>query len=164
MNREEIEKELWEYIDGTCNEADMQRISILIATDSVWMQEYNELAILHASVPKDLELDQPSMRFTKNVMDKVAAEHLAPATKKYINKGIIRGIAAVFVIMISIALGYAFATANLNADNSGSLLKIGKTNIGNIFNGPAVNWIIYANIVLILLFADTLLRRKRGHN
>ena len=38
------------------------------------------------------ELEAPSMRFTVNVMDEIAHYQIAPATKSYINKNIIRGI------------------------------------------------------------------------
>ncbi len=52
------------------------------------------------------ELEMPSLRFTKNVMEEIAQYQVAPATKNYINKNVIRGIFAFFLIMISGLLIY----------------------------------------------------------
>ena len=40
------------------------------------------------------------MRFTMNVMDAVKEEHVAPAAKTYLNKWVIRSIAAIMMVMI----------------------------------------------------------------
>ena len=163
---EEIESQIWEYIDGTCSETDRVRISTLVATDAVWIQLYNELAILHSMIPEHLETEQPSMRFTKDVMDAIAAEHIAPATGKYINKGIIRGIAAFFIIMLTTVLGYALATANYHTNAPGVLsnLNLNKVNLSKYLNSTTFNIIIAVNVVLALVLIDTVLRRKRAQH
>ena len=55
------------------------------------------------------ELEAPSMRFTKNVMEEISRYHVAPATKSYINKNIIRGIGAFFLTMIAGLFVYVLA-------------------------------------------------------
>ncbi len=160
---EEIERQIWEFIDGTCNETDKVRISTLVATDAVWIQLYNELAILHSMIPEHLETEQPSMRFTQNVMEAVATTQIAPATKKYINKSIIRGIAAIFMIMLTAIFGYALATAH-NDTNSTNLLpklNLNNLNFNRFINSNTMMLFIAVNIVIGLVFFDTMLRRKR---
>ena len=82
---EEIEMMLWEYMDGTCSQADMQRISILVERDETWKAKYAELSAFNADLANGLHLEQPSLRFSKNVMEAVATVKIAPATKMYIN-------------------------------------------------------------------------------
>ena len=157
---EEIEMQLWEYLDGTCSIDDMPRISILIERDPLWKAKYAELSALHNSISNSLELEQPSMRFTQNVMDVVAATHVAPATKKYINKGIIRGIAALFIGMLTAILGYAIANTGDGATSKIALPKLNIGNMSGIFTSGTMMMIIAVNIVIGLVFLDSLLRRK----
>ena len=157
---EEIEMQLWEYIDGSCPINDMQRISILIERDALWKAKYDELSVLHGSLSHSIELEQPSLRFTANIMDAVAATHVAPATKKYINKGIIRSIAALFIGMIAAVLGYAIANAGNGTTAKYTLPKLDISGISGIFNSETVMMIIAVNIVIGLVFLDSLLRRK----
>ena len=159
---EEIEMMLWEYMDGACSEADRQRISLLIERDDVWKQKYGELLALQAEITNSLQSEQPSLRFTKNVMEAVANVKVAPATKQYINKNIIRGIAAFFIITITTLLGYALATANWSAGSTDTLskLNLNKINFSNYFNSSTLNIIIAVNVALGLVLLDSFLRRK----
>jgi len=158
MDREEIERQLWAYIDGTCNEADKNRIAILIAADAVWMQEYNELIALHTSISDNLELEQPSMRFAKDVMDNIAKTNIAPAAKQYINKGVIKGIAAFFIIVIISLIGYSFATADWHGTTKQNIFPDFPFDANGIFNSTFINVFIMVNIVLALVLLDKWLR------
>lgn len=159
---EEIEIQLWEYIDGTCNDNDRQRISTLIEQKAVWKAKYAELLAFNADISSNLELEQPAMRFTQNVMDAVAAQQIAPATKKYINKSLIRGIAAFFITMLASIFGYALATSHGHT-GPGMLPKIdfGNLNYTHYINSSTMKVFISVNIVIGLVFLDTMLRRKR---
>ena len=158
---EGIEMQLWEYLDGTCSVPDMQRISILIERDPVWKQKYGELSALHSGIANSMELEQPSMRFTQNVMDMVAAQHIAPATTKYINKNIIRGIAALFITMLAVIFGYALANSGTSSSVTLPKLDFSKINLSSIFNSTTITSIIMVNIIIGLVLFDTLLRRKK---
>jgi hypothetical protein len=159
---EEIEMQIWEYLDGTCPVADMQRISILIERDNIWKEKYIELSALHEGLSKSLELEQPSLRFTQNVMDAVVKAHVAPATKQYINKGIIRGIAAVFIVMLTTIFGYALAHLKSSPGAANSRLNFTMPDLSSIFNSATFNVIIAVNVVIALVLLDALLRRKRA--
>lgn len=160
---QEIEMRLWEYIDGICSETEGQRIALLIKEDVAWAEKYTALIAFNAELAGSLELDQPSMRFTKNVMEAVAATHIAPATKKYINPFIIMGIAAFFILIIAAVIGYVIATADYTS-KAGSLLsglKYPNLGISDLFSGTFVKVFVMVNIVLALMLADGVLRRKQ---
>jgi len=158
---EEIEIQLWEYIDGSCNSIDRQRISMLIEQDTVWKDKYAELLAFNADISKSMELEQPSMRFTQNIMDAVATQHIAPATKKYINKTIIRGIAAFFITILATVFGYALATAHGSGTSFLPKLNLNNLNLGRYVNSTTMMLFVAVNIVVGLVFLDTMLRTKK---
>src|SRR5574338_166173 len=83
-----IEDRLWEYIDGTLSSSERTRIGELIASQVEWKSKYQELLAVHELL-HSTELSEPSMRFTKNVMEEIGRLQIAPATRTYINKRII---------------------------------------------------------------------------
>jgi len=42
-----IEEKLWDYIDGTCTATEHQVINLLIETDKLYQDKYNELLLLN---------------------------------------------------------------------------------------------------------------------
>ena len=130
------------------------------------MPKFEELSLLHNSLQVSIDAEHPSMRFSKNVMEAVAATHIAPATKKYINYNLVRGIAAFFIISLMIMIGYAIATTNPHATSSGylSALQIKNPHISGYFKGGATNVIIGIYVVLGLVLADKMLHRSGKKN
>ena len=160
----QMEMELWEYIDGLCNEADRQRIAALINTDKQWQLKFEEINEVNLSLASAMEMEQPSMRFTKNVMEAVANVNIAPATKKYVNNSIVKGIAAFFIISIVSLLGYALASAKWSNKPLGisDKLNIPKVDLSPYFNSSFFNIIIGINVVLGLVILDLVMRRKNN--
>ncbi len=87
---QEMEKHIWEYIDGLSDATTKADILKRISEDPVWHSRYSELMNIHEMLKKE-DLEMPSLRFTKNIMEEIAHLHVAPATKNYINKNVIRG-------------------------------------------------------------------------
>jgi hypothetical protein len=83
----------------------------LLQNNLEWKNKYHELMEIH-QLMNAAELEHPSMRFTKNVMEKIAQYHIAPATKNYINKKIIWGIAGFFFTLIAFFLFMDFHKLN----------------------------------------------------
>ena len=94
-----MEERLWNYIDGTASADEKTVIEQLLESDAAWKAKYHELLQVNELLQSS-ELDAPSMRFTKNVMEEIAKLHIAPATKTYINKKIIWGIGFFFITML----------------------------------------------------------------
>ncbi len=156
-----IEQQLWSYIDGVSSSEDRSKIEGLIQSNLEWKNKYSELLEIHQLVSSS-ELEQPSLRFTKNVMEQIAQLHIAPATKNYINKKIIWGIAGFFLTLIAVFLIYGFAQVDWNLqDNSKPLIDFSQVNYNKIFNNNFVNGFMMINVLLGLVLLDRVLANKR---
>lgn len=160
---EVIEQTLWEYIDGSIAADEQTVIEKLIAENAAWRSKYNELLEVNQLL-LSTELDEPSMRFTRNVMEEIAKYHIAPATKQYINNKIIFGIAAFFITVILSFVIYGFSQINWTAaSDSSSPIGIDLRNVdyGRMFNNNFVNVFMMLNVVLGLMLFDRYLNSKR---
>jgi preprotein translocase subunit Sss1 len=160
---EEMEMKLWEYIDGLSIPSDKSAIEKLIAENTEWRNKYQELMEAH-QLMQSTELEEPSLRFTKNVMEEIAKFHVAPAAKKYLNNKVIWGIGIFFIVTILGFVIYGVAQVNWHeASNSKSTLGIDmdKLDFGRMFNNTFVNIFVMLNIVLALMFLDRYLSNKR---
>ena len=154
-----IEEKLWDYIDGTCTTDEQKAISLLIETDKAYKDKYDELLQLNNEFV-NMELDEPSMPFTYNVMEAIRAEQAQKPLKATINTYIIKGIAAFFVLLI-IGLLIAFLTtmdwsAGTETANS---LKLPK--LDSLLNSRVLTIFLFFDTVIGLLFLDTYLRKRR---
>ena len=113
-----LEERLWDYIDGLSSAAERTALETLLATDPTVRAQYAELMAVHQSLGAT-GLEEPSMRFTKNVMEAVARQSIAPATATYVNKRVIRLIAAFFLTVIGAVLGYTLFLG-LSTDTGGN--------------------------------------------
>jgi len=160
MKQEEIEMQLWDYIDGSCDDVDRERISVLINTDAAWKEIYAELIALQERIA-GIEPEHPSLRFTKNVMEAVSTVQIGPAAKKYMNINVIRGIAALFIVMLVCAVGYSMAVGPWETVTGGNLARL---NLNGLFNNSFFSAILFVNIVLGLALIDLVLRKRRLQN
>ncbi len=158
-----IEDRLWDYIDGRCDEGEKPVIQQFIETNLEWKAKYKELLEVHQLMQTGLELDEPSLRFRQNVMEEIAKHQIAPATKSYINKNIIRGIGAFFIIMIIGFFISGFAQVNWTDTSSGSSLPVDfdKLDWSKFFNNTYTNIFMMINIVLGLMLLDMYLGKKK---
>ena len=78
-----IEEKLWNYIDGSCTPAEQEAIRLLIEQDEMYRLKYRELLALNSDLPA-MEMDEPSMAFTYNVMEGIRKEQaLKPLESRY---------------------------------------------------------------------------------
>lgn len=157
-----MELRLWDYIDGISEESFI--IEKLIAENVDWRAKYNELLEIHSLV-NATELEQPSLRFTKNVMEEIARLQIAPATKKYINQKIIWGIAAFFITVIVGFLIYGLSQINWSSAGSNTSpmgVDFSRVDYSVFFNNNYVNVFMMLNVILGLLLLDRYLNMKRN--
>jgi hypothetical protein len=162
-NINEIEARLWSYIDGMATSDETTSIEKLIAENSSWRIKYHELLEVHQALGS-MELEEPSMRFTRNVMEEIGRQHIAPATRSYLNNKVIGGIGIFFLVMIVGFLIYGIAQINWSeAGDPGSVLGIdlAKPDYSRIFNNDFVNGLMMLQVVIGLLFLDRFLAAKR---
>jgi len=165
MNQEQnIEQQLWAYIDGISSSEERTSIEKMLQSNLEWKNKYHELMEIHQLI-NVAELEHPSMRFTKNVMEDIAQYHIAPAAKNYINKKIIWGIAGFFFTLIGVFLIYAFSqvewTSGTNSKYSIDLSRLSEVDYSKIFNNNFVNGFMMVNVLLGLVLLDRVLANKR---
>ncbi|HTQ64824.1 MAG TPA: hypothetical protein VMI12_08495 [Puia sp.] len=162
--QQNMDGRLWDYIDGLSNPEEKSAIEKLIETNLEWQRTYHELLHAH-QLMNSTELDEPSLRFTKNVMEEIAKYHVAPATRSYINKKIIWGIGGFFLTMILGFLIYSFSQINwtISSGSSDPLsgINLDKLNWGKFFNNTYTNIFMMINVVLGLILLDMYLHRKK---
>ena len=164
MNEEyEIEMHLWDYIDGLVTAEEKMQIEELLKNDLQWKQVYGQLLEMHQRIKKDIELEDPSMRFTKNVMEEISKTKIAPATKNYINRKVITGIAVFFIILIVCLLIYGFAEINWTAQSDkASSFDLSNFDVSRYLNQPVLNVFWMCNVVFALILLDRYLSGKEN--
>jgi len=163
LEEDEIEVKLWEYIDGLAKADEISAIEKLVQENAEWKAKYQELLEVHESLNL-VELEQPSLRFTKNVMEEIARLQIAPAAKQYINSKIIWGIGGFFITVIVSFLVYGLAQIDWSTSqsvNTGVLDKITDADYTKVFNNTFVNVFIMLNVVLGLMLFDRYLNDKK---
>jgi len=155
-----IEEQLWNYIDGTANPEEQKAISLLIEQDEVYRKKYKELLALNAEFSA-MELDEPPMAFTYNVMESIRNEHAKAPLKAKVDQRIIKGIGLFFVLTISVILIYALANVQWSAGASGkSTLNFAIPHIAQYLTSPLMQGFLFFDVILALYTFDTYLRKK----
>ena len=163
--RQQMEERLWDFIDGMSSAEEQLLIQRLITEDPAWQRQYEELMNIHQAMNQQ-ELDAPSLRFTKNVMEQISRYQVAPATQTYINKNVIRGITAFFLIMIAGILIYFFGQFHWTSTSTDNLIPqysidANKLNWGKALNNTYVNVFILVNVILGFALLDKYLQNKK---
>lgn len=153
-----IEEQIWDYVTGTCSADEQKALADLIDRDPAVKLIYEEIKALHFQL-NQLELDEPSMGFEQQIMTKVAAEPLPGNLSNLIDKRIIYGIAAFFVLSISGLLGFAFY--QLYWSTAGTMrFEMPKMDWNIRFNKTFMFAFLSVDVVLGLYFMDYFLRKK----
>jgi magnesium-transporting ATPase (P-type) len=161
-----MDNRLWDYIDGS-SAGDKLFVEQLIATQQTWRARYHELLGTQQLLNSSLELDQPSMRFSQNIMEAITKYQITPATKTYINKKIIYGIGIFFAVMIAGMLVYGLGQVNWS-DGGGSTTGVltkynpGKINFSKFINNTYTTIFMMINVVLGLMLLDMWLGKKKN--
>lgn len=160
------EERLWDYIDGISSPKEKTVIEQLLQSDAEWKAKYNELLEVQQLLQSS-ELEEPSMRFTKNVMEEISRSHIAPATNTYINKRIIWGLGIFFITLIVAFLVYGFGQVNWSESSTTKLpvnfdkVNLSKVDYSRIFNNDWINAFMMINVILGLFLLDRFLANKR---
>jgi hypothetical protein len=160
--QQNTEERLWNFIDGTVSADERSVIEQLVQTDAEWKAKYHELLEVNKLL-QSTELEAPSLRFHKNVMEEIAKLHIAPATKSYINKKIIWGLGFFFIAMLVGILIYGFGQMVFTGGGEESVVSknLNKVDFSKFFNNSWVNAFMMINVVLGLVLLDNFLSNKR---
>jgi hypothetical protein len=163
---QEMERLIWDFIDGRTESQEKDFVIKQIADDQVWKACYLQQLGIHDMLKK-VELEIPSLRFSKNIMEEIANYQVAPAAKTYINKNVIRIFAAFFFIMIIGLFIYFVGQIHWVNQSSSNLVsaysqEANKINWSKILNNSYVNIFIGINIILGLILTDKYFQGKRN--
>jgi regulatory protein YycI of two-component signal transduction system YycFG len=172
MNTQQpMEERLWDYIDGMSMPEEKSAIELLIESNMEWKRKYHELLDIHQLMGSSLELDEPSMRFTQNVMEDISKYQIAPAAQSFINKRIIWGIAAFFILTITGFLVYSLGKMQWSGGISSNSInnhvvenytsQINKIDFSRFFNNTSATIFLLINVILALFLLDMYLNTKK---
>lgn len=163
-----LEDRLWDYIDGISSPAEKSAVEALIAANVEWQRKYKELLDVHQLMTGS-DLDAPSMRFTRNVMEEIARHQVAPATRNYINKNVIRGIGAFFLSLITGLLVFVFSQVKLSSLAGNSSVKmpsldigLDKVDYGKFFSSLPITLFMLVAVILGFILLDMYLQRRKN--
>ncbi len=156
-----IEERIWNYIDGTCSLQERKKIEELIESDPDYKFTYNELKAAEFDF-KLLDLEEPSMSFSRNVMEKVKLETAPGTFKSLVDKRIIYGIAAFFLISIIILLAVTFYQIDWSETVSLKLpkYKLPEINLSPLWESRFIKTFFFTDIILALYVLDSVLRKR----
>jgi anti-sigma factor RsiW len=154
-----IEEQIWEYIDGELDAKDREAVAAKIASDPVFASVYVEMLELHQLMAAT-ELEEPSMSFTRNIMDKVNLEMPPVSLKTKVDKRIIYGLAAIFLLAMVAVSWFAIA----NSSFSGMQLPTFHftMNLEQFISPISLQIFLFIDILLALLYLDRLYRSKNA--
>ena len=157
-----IEEQLWNYLDGSCSPQEQETIAHLIATDKTYQQKYEDILAFNKEL-EAIELDAPPMAFTYNVMEAIRTEEASKPLKAAIDSRIIKAIAAFFILSIIALLGVALATTNWSSGTTETVqipINLELPPMKNYFSGPALKGFLFFDVVLALFLFDGYLRKR----
>ena len=160
MNK--MEELLWSYIDGNCTADEQKTISTLIAHDEGYRLKYQELLNLNKEFAA-IELDEPPMAFTYNVIEAIRTENAQTPLKATINKRIIMGITIFFVLIVASLLVFVLANVNWSIGAASIDIHTGlkMPNPSSFVSKPVIEGFLFFDLVLGLFLFDSYLRNKK---
>jgi anti-sigma factor RsiW len=160
-----MEEQLWDYIDGLTTTEERRVLEEKIATDIQYAEQYKALLAINQLL-QQTELEEPSMSFTRNVMEQVALETQPVALKTKVDPRVIYSIAAIFLFGIVGLLIYTLSNSTLSMQEitlPDLHVKI-NLNISNLVNPMALRIFFCVDVLLALIYLDRLLRTRHTNS
>jgi len=156
-----LEQRIWDYLDGTGTDEEREFTKQLINSEPEFRTVFEELSAIHLSV-SSLDLDEPSMSFSRNIMEKIELEPVPGSVKSLIDKRVIYGITAFFLITITALLGVLFYQIDWTQQSEIYMpdYKLPEFDTSNYVNSTTINIFFFADIVIALYLFDGFLSKR----
>lgn len=105
-----------------------------------------------------MELEEPSMSFTRKVMEQVKQEAVPVALKTKVDKRIIYSIAAIFVVLMGLVVVYAIANTDFKPLSPRMSFRIV---IDRDITSAALKAFLFVDMIIALVYFDRVLRYKK---
>lgn len=149
-----IEEQLWNYIDGNLTATENEVIAEKIKNNLQYHSLYQELLAVNQTLSQ-IDFEEPSMSFTRNVMEKVNEELPPVALKTKIDRRIIYLIGSLFGISILGIFGYSIFLSW----ETFQLPKL-NLNLSSLVTPVSIMIFVLIDVALALVYLDGYLRRK----
>ncbi len=150
-----IEEQIWDYIDGNLTEDQQTAIQHKIATDETYKSVYQELLAIHQQM-ETMELEEPSMSFTRNVMEQVQLEMAPVSLKTKVDGRIIYCISGFFILLLLSVLIYVISQSHLTLSKWTFSIDIER-----FITPVSIRTFFFIDLIIGFLCIDKLVRRKR---
>lgn len=158
-----MEERLWAYIDGFLNLQERKEVEQRLQVDPEWKRHYESLLELDRQF-RSVTLEETPMRFTKNVMEQIASMQIAPATKSYVNKKIVYGVGAFFLLLIAACLVYVVPQIDFSqSTGTSSPISLDALSVdwSKYLNSTVIQVFFIIDAVAALFFLDRYLQRRK---
>jgi hypothetical protein len=156
-----IEEKLWEYIDGTCTAAEREAVEKLIADNDIYRQKYEELLAFNKAISADIELDEPTMAFTYNVMDAIRTDYaIQHPLKTRVNKTLIWVICGLFTVILLLAFVIFLTSLNWQTDVN---MHANDLHFMIFKGGDVWQAFLFFDTILLLFVLNRFLRNRISH-
>jgi len=156
-----IEQRIWDYLDGTGTLQERELTEQLIKSDPLYRQVYDECKSFN-NLLSAADQDEPSMGFTRNVMERIDMEPVPASFKSLIDKRIIFGIAAFFLFTITALLVVLFYQIDWSQTGGFEMPEFTMPSIdtAKYLNSNYINIFFFIDIIIGLYLFDGFLRKR----
>lgn len=164
-----FEQLIWNYLDGIASEEERKRTEQLLESDTEFFELFEELSAIHLQISA-LDLDEPSMSFSRNLMEKIQLEHSLVPQKSLLGKWLINGIALFFLSAILCVLGILFFKVEWSQSSETDWFDftMPQFTLGSSSYSFLINLFVFVDIIVVLYFFDIFfskrMKSKNDHN
>lgn len=164
-----FEQLIWNYLDGIASEEERKHTEQLLESDHEFLTLFEELSAIHLQMSA-LELDEPSMSFSRNLMEKIQLEHSLVPQKSLLGKWLINGIALFFLSTILCVLGILFFKVEWSQSSETAWFDFTMPQFafGSSSYSFLINLFVFVDIIVVLYFFDVFfskkMKSKNDHN
>jgi CheY-like chemotaxis protein len=153
-----IEEQIWDYIDGNCTLAEKTGIAEKIATNEEYSRVYEALKLVNQQLI-ELDLEEPSMSFSRNVMHQIKEELKPVALQTKVNDKIVYAIASLFGAVLLMLFGYAISISDFNFNFEVPSFSFSQV-VQSFIDQLNLQIFLFIDVALMLVFLDSYFRKQ----
>jgi hypothetical protein len=153
-----IEEQIWDYIDGNCTLAENTAIAEKIATNEEYSRVYEALKLVNKQL-MELDLEEPPMSFSRNVMHQIKEELKPVALQTKVNDKIVYAIASLFGAVLLMLFGYAISISDFNFNFEVPSFSFSQV-VQSFIDQLNLQIFLFIDVALMLVFLDSYFRKQ----
>jgi hypothetical protein len=161
-----IQQELQDYMDGLCSPEKAAEIENKLAMHPEWLKEFEAFTDLETLLKSPGQMMEPSVRFTKNVMESIEGLHVAKPASAYLNKWIFYAIAGLLGAALLAIFGISIAQMDWGTTTeTPTTFQVPSFHWQGLYSSKVLQVAIMANIILgfVLIEKAVSKRNQRKH-